>query len=267
MRSTSTRPAPRWQRGAKVSQAIRAPVAAAIRPAAFSPRSFSARPTDQDHGFSARSQARRRLVDGLGGCDRRQWFRQGGRRAVSLQPRRVGGQDQRRDLSRILQRCLHGSCAVGGDGLGARGRMHPSGDRAGKSHDVRGKRRIILRMIGRVVADDIDDRRRCATRVVKVGEPVRQPWPQMQQRGGWLLRHAAITIGHPGHRAFEKTEHGPHARDFVERCDKMHFRGAGIAETDLDARADKRPQQTFRAVHICASSVWGVCVKRRHSVR
>jgi len=44
MRSTCTRPAPRWQRGAKVSQAIRAPVAAATRPAALSPRSFSAAP-------------------------------------------------------------------------------------------------------------------------------------------------------------------------------------------------------------------------------
>ena len=94
---------------------------------------------------------------------------------------------------------------------------------------------IILRMVRRVVAHDVDDRRPCATRIVEVGEPVRQPWSEMQQRRGRLFRHAAVAIGHPGHRAFEKTEHDPHALDPVERRDEMHLRCAGIAETDLDA--------------------------------
>ena len=43
-RSTATRPAPRARRGANVSHNNRAPVAAAMRPAARSPRSFSASP-------------------------------------------------------------------------------------------------------------------------------------------------------------------------------------------------------------------------------
>ena len=106
---------------------------------------------------------------------------------------------------------------------------------------VRRKRSVILRVIGRVVANYIDDRRRCATRVVEIGKSVRQPWSEVQQGRGRLLRHAPVTIGHPGDRAFEKTEHDPHALDPVERRHEMHFRRAGIAETDLNARSNQRP--------------------------
>ena len=214
---------------------------------------FQRRPTDQDHGFPARSERAGGLIDGLVRRHRRWWFGQGGRCPVSLEPLRVGGQDQRRDLSRMLQRRLHGSRRVGAGGFGARRRMHPCRNRSRESHDIRGERRVILRMVGRVVADDIDDRRRCATRVVEVGEPVRQPRPQMQERRGRLLRHAAIAIGHSGHRALEKTEDGPHALDFVERRDKMHFRCSGIAETDLNPGPNQRPQQTFRTRHLGSS--------------
>jgi hypothetical protein len=35
----------------------------------------------------------------------------------------------------------------------------------------------------------------------------------------------------------------------------MHFRCAGITETDLDARSDERPQKTFRAVHLGSASM------------
>jgi hypothetical protein len=96
-------------------------------------------------------------------------------------------------------------------------------------------------MIGRVVTDYIDDRRRRSARVMEIGKPVRQSWPQVQQRGGWLLRHTTVAIGHPGHYAFEKAEHDPHALYPVERRYEMHFRCAGIAETDFDARSNKRP--------------------------
>ena len=96
-------------------------------------------------------------------------------------------------------------------------------------------------MIGGVVTNYIDDRRPRATCVVEISEPVRQSWPQMQQRSGGLLRHAAVAIRHSGYRAFEKTEHDPHSLDPVERRHEMHFRRAGIAETDLNARSDERP--------------------------
>src|SRR2546425_7937307 len=35
--------------------------------------------------------------------------------------------------------------------------------------------------------------------------------------------YAPVTISHPGDRAFEKTEHDPHALDPVERRDEMHL--------------------------------------------
>src|SRR5271155_4679870 len=92
-----------------------------------------------------------------------------------------------------------------------------------------------------------------ARRVVKIGEPVRQPWPQMKKCGRGLLRHAAITIGRPGHYTLEETKHGPYAFDPVERRDKMHFGCARIAEADLNTRSDKRPQQTFRTIHVRSS--------------
>lgn len=62
---------------------------------------------------------------------------------------------------------------------------------------------------------------------------LRARWPTLAP--GAAGRHAAITIGHSGHRVFEKTKHDPHALDSVERRDKMHFRCAGIAETDVDS--------------------------------
>ena len=96
-------------------------------------------------------------------------------------------------------------------------------------------------MIGSVVADDIDDGRPCATCVVEIGKPVGQPRPKMQQGSGRLLSHATVAIRHSGYRTFEKTEHDSHSLDPVERRHEMHFRRAGIAKTDLNARSDERP--------------------------
>ena len=96
-------------------------------------------------------------------------------------------------------------------------------------------------MIGSVVADDIDDGRPCATCVVEISEPVGQPRPKMKQGSGRLLSHATVAIRHSGYRTFEKTKHDSHSLDPVERRHEMHFRRAGIAKTDLNARSDERP--------------------------
>lgn len=123
--------------------------------------------------------------------------------------------------------------------------------------NVGGERCVILCMIGRVIPNDIDDRRRCATRVVEIGKAVREPGSEVQQRRGRFLRHATVAVGHAGHCALEESEHAPHAVDPVECGDEMHFRCAGIAETNLNARSDKRSQKTFRAVHAtCPSCCW-----------
>src|SRR6478736_331959 len=133
--------------------------------------------------------------------------------------------------------------------------MYPRRYRPGKSVNIRCERRVILRMIGSVVTDDIDDRRPRATCVVEIGEPVGQARPQMQQGSGRLLSHATVAIRHSGYRTFEKTEHDSHSLDPVERRHEMHFRRAGIAETDFNARPDKRSQKTFRAVHVASPFV------------
>src|SRR6476620_10827066 len=107
-------------------------------------------------------------------------------------------------------------------------------------------------MIGRVVADYVDDRRRRyasdsarRARVMQIGEPVRQAWPQMQQGGGWLLCHAAVTIGHPGHRTFEKSEHGTHAPTLSSATTKCISDVPGLPKKSLDARPDERLSAPF----------------------
>ena len=105
-------------------------------------------------------------------------------------------------------------------------------------------------VIGGVIADDIDDRRGGAARVVQIGQPVGEAGPEMQQRRRRLLLHAAIAVGHAGHRAFEQAQDRAHAPDLVERGDEMHFRGPGIGEADFDARGDERCDKAFGAVHV-----------------
>ncbi len=127
--------------------------------------------------------------------------------------------------------------------------MDPGGDGSGETHDVGSKRCIVLRVIGRVIADDVDERRRGAARIVKIGQTVGEAGAEVQQGAGRLLRHAAIAVGHAGDGAFEQAEHGTDTIDPVERRDEMHLRGAGIGEANLDARRHQAAHQAFRAVH------------------
>ena len=127
--------------------------------------------------------------------------------------------------------------------------MDPARDGAREADNVGGQRRIILRVIGCVVADDVDDGRRGAARIVEIGQTIGQARPQMEQRRRRFLGHAAIAVGHAGDGSLEETKDRTHALDLVERGHEMHFRGARIGETDLHARVHQRPYQTFRAVH------------------
>ena len=104
-------------------------------------------------------------------------------------------------------------------------------------------------MIGRVIADDVHDRRRGLHGVVQIGQAVGEARAEVEQRRGRLLGHARITVGSSRRHALEQREHAAHTRDPVERGDEMHFGGAGIGETNVDAAADQRTHQTFRAVH------------------
>ena len=83
-------------------------------------------------------------------------------------------------------------------------------------------------MISRVIADDVDNRRRGAARVVEIGKTVGETWSEMQQGRRRLFSHAAIAVRHAGRHALEQGQHGPHAADPVECGDEMHFRCARI---------------------------------------
>jgi hypothetical protein len=115
--------------------------------------------------------------------------------------------------------------------------------------DVGGQRRVVLDVIGRVLADDVDDRRVGLLRVVQVGRRVGEAGTEMEQGAGRLVEHAGVAVGRSRHDAFEQAEDAAHAVDLVQRGDEMHFRRAGIGETDVDLVLDQRPDQTFRTVH------------------
>ena len=57
--------------------------------------------------------------------------------------------------------------------------------------DVGLERRVVLLVVGGVVADDVDDRRAARAGVVQVGEPVAEPGPEVQQRGRRACRPCA----------------------------------------------------------------------------
>jgi hypothetical protein len=58
-------------------------------------------------------------------------------------------------------------------------------------------------VIGRVVAHDIDHRRRGLAGIVQVGQAVREAGTEMQQGRCRLLGHARIAVGRTGRHALE----------------------------------------------------------------
>src|SRR5215469_17793682 len=71
----------------------------------------------------------------------------------------------------------------------------------------------------------------------------------MQERARRLLGNPAIAVRHSRHGALEEAKHRAHAVHFVERCNEVHLRCAGICEADFDAASDQRANETLRAVH------------------
>ena len=104
-------------------------------------------------------------------------------------------------------------------------------------------------VIGRLIADDVDDRRLRAARVVQIGEAVGETWPAMQQRRCRLAGHAGIAIGRAGHHALEQAKDAAHAGHAVERGDEVHLGCAGIGEARIDAALQQSMDEAFGAVH------------------
>ena len=104
-------------------------------------------------------------------------------------------------------------------------------------------------MIGRVIADDVDQRGHRLVGVVQIGEAVAQPRPEMQQGRRRLVGHAPVAVGGAGDDALEQPEHTADTLDPVQGRDEMHLGGAGVGEADFDAAGHQGPRQTFSAVH------------------
>ena len=115
--------------------------------------------------------------------------------------------------------------------------------------DVGGERRVVLDVIERVLAHDVDDAGARLLGVVQVGRRIGEAGTEMQQGRGGLVGHAVVAVGRAAAHAFEQAEHAAHALDPVERAHEVHLRGAGIGEADFDAALHQGPNQTFRSVH------------------
>ena len=177
-------------------------------------------------------------------CDRRSRRIDRGR---PFGPGMIGRDDHRRDSPAPRHRHCHRS-RLRQVALGARG-AHPVGHRPGHRRRVGGQRRVVMEVVGRVVADQVDDRRPRTPRVVEVGEPVAEPRPMMEQGHRGAIGHARVAVGGAGHDPLEQAEDRAHPVLPVDRGDQLHLRRAGIGETDLDAGLAQGLDKGFGSVH------------------
>ena len=233
----SGRPPPRSVRAGKVSLYSRAPVAAAMRPAATCPRSAQRTVAQQEHHLApgrAAPAARRRPAPG------RTWVPAAAAAARLIccgagSCLEVHRQHQRRHATRRRHRGHDTVDRVLPEVLGPRHRAVPARHGAREGLDVRGQRRVVLEVPAGVVTDDVQDRRARAPRVVQVGQPVGEAGPEVQQGRRRTTRHATVAVCRAGADALEQAEHGAHAGHLVERTDQRHLGRAGVGETDGDA--------------------------------
>ena len=252
-RSTTTRPAPRSRRGANVSQNNRTPVAAAIRPAATRPSPRSEAPRSNSavrFPFRNASTAAPTAADDTGDGSATESGSAGGPASSHATS---AGTINDRDLAGGRASGPNGPGTIGGDRAGARRRVDPARHGPSEADDVGSERCVVLGVVGGVVADDVDDRRGRPPGVVQIGEAVRKPWSEVEQGRRRPLGHAAVAVGHAGHRPLEQPEHRSHPLDAVDRGHEVHLRGPRVRETHLDAGVHQRAQQTLGTVHVSSS--------------
>jgi hypothetical protein len=74
-----------------------------------------------------------------------------------------------------------------------------------------------------VVADDVDDGCVGPTGVVEVGQAVAEARPEVQQRRGRFVGHAAVAVGGARDDAFEERKYAPHLGNVIECGDEVHL--------------------------------------------
>ena len=173
-------------------------------------------------------------------------------------PGGVRRQDQRRNLSRRRQRCLHRGGTVEGHLLDALAGTDPVRDRLGEALNVGCQRSVERAVVGRVLADDVDDGCLCAPRVVQIRQAVGKPRPKVQKGAGGSVHHTAVAVRSAGHHTFEQAQHAAHIGFRVQRGHKMHLRGARIREAHVDIAAEQCTHERACTVGLvaCACSHW-----------
>jgi len=175
-------------------------------------------------------------------------------RTIGFLPGRVGRQDQGRHLPRP-RRCRHHRLGtVGGNASRVPGGAHPRRHRPGNALHVGRERRVVLHVVGGVIADDINHRRVRLACVVQIGEPVAEPRAEMQKRRSRLVFHAPVAVGGAGDHALEQPQHAAHPGHAIQSGDEVHLGGAGVGEAHLDPGVDQGSNQAFSAVHCFSSS-------------
>jgi hypothetical protein len=152
------------------------------------------------------------------------------------------------DLSRSGHRRRHALDRVLPEGVRGRHGPIPAGHGARERLDVRGERRVVLEVPAGVVADDVEDRRARAARVVQVRQPIGQAGPEVQQGERRFRQHAAVPVGSARANPLEQSEDRAQADRCVERTDEWHLGGAGVGEADVGARRCCRLQDCGGAV-------------------
>ncbi len=113
----------------------------------------------QQQSRLTRAQGRSRVPNGVGGHLAPCRDVRDSARAVGFVPGGIARQNESCDLSRRAPCSRNRSGAIRGDGARVGRGAHPPRERPRRRLDVGGERRVVSPMIGRVVTDDVHDRR------------------------------------------------------------------------------------------------------------
>ncbi|MNO87480.1 hypothetical protein D3C76_789020 [compost metagenome] len=224
----------------------------------------------QQQAGPATAQGAGDIQQHIGGNAWRGYRRHGCCDLAACIPADIRGQDQAGDAARCGTGSLDRRRSGGSDRSNLCSGARPDRDGTCPTFDVGGQWRVVLAVMGGVVANDVDDRRVRSSRVVQIGQAVCQAGAAVQQRGRRLAGNARIAIRRAGNDAFEQAQHAAHAGDAVERGNKMHFAGPGIGEARVHSTFQQRAYQAFGTIdwrttvaHVYSS--WTCCCRRGRS--
>jgi len=87
---------------------------------------------------------------------------------------------------------------------------------------------------GGVIADHIEDGGTCAAGIVKIGDSVCKPRPQVEQGHSGLAFHSGIAVSSAAAATFKKAKERLDSRNLLEGVDNVDFRRSRIGKTDFD---------------------------------